>query len=630
MFETTKEDLKKILERVGEGNLQLPDFQRDYVWGDEDVRSLIASIAKGFPVGALLTLQTGGSVQFKPRLLEGVEPRGKSPEELLLDGQQRMTSLYQSMYCQRPLRTRTLRNTEVERFYYIDMARALERDTAMEEAVIGVPGDKVLRPNSGKSAALDLSTQELEFKWNHFPINRIFDNRRWFFAWRDYWQHHSSSPEELQAIYDLESRFYGAIVERVERYQMPIIRLSRENSREAICLVFEKVNVGGKKLDAFELVTAIYAADNFDLREDWNGTGRPTAPGRRARMIQNEFARHDVLTEIASTRFLQACTLLHTREKRIEKWNAGLRDKELPQISCRRDALLGLPLGAYRNHADALEQGFRDAAHFLAELKIIRKQDLPYQSQVVALASTFAILGRKAQSTVVKDRLEQWFWAVTFGELYGSTTETRMARDVPGLIDWIAGSDSHPQSIDEAIFQEDRLRTLRSRLSAAYKGLHALLMRRGCKDFITRRPAEVMTFVQDQIDIHHVFPKQWCERRGIAPADYNSIVNKTPLSASTNREIGGGAPSEYLRGIEEKHGISSAELDDIVSSHMIDPAFLRNDDFEGYYAARRNALSSIIEDALKKPVVRHAANPEPEREIAEIEEDAGELLQEIA
>ena len=69
------------------------------------------------------------------------------------------------------------------------------------------------------------------------------------------------------------------MLERIERYKMPIIRLDRKNSREAICLVFEKVNVGGKKLDAFELVTAIYAADQFDLREDWNGDRTRAKPG---------------------------------------------------------------------------------------------------------------------------------------------------------------------------------------------------------------------------------------------------------------------------------------------------------------------------------------------------------------
>jgi uncharacterized protein with ParB-like and HNH nuclease domain len=118
MFDTTKEDLKHILRKAEEGKLQLPDFQRDYVWGDDDVQSLIASIAKGFPVGALLTLETGGSVTFKPRTLEGVANANPDPDELLLDGQQRMTSLFQAMYCKRPIRTKNQKKDLVERFYY--------------------------------------------------------------------------------------------------------------------------------------------------------------------------------------------------------------------------------------------------------------------------------------------------------------------------------------------------------------------------------------------------------------------------------------------------------------------------------------------------------------------------------
>ena len=83
-------------------------MRKPCVWGDEDVRSLIASVAKGFPVGALLTLETGGEVEFKPRVLEGVQNSVAKPAELLLDGQQRMTSLYQAAYAKAPVRTKTL------------------------------------------------------------------------------------------------------------------------------------------------------------------------------------------------------------------------------------------------------------------------------------------------------------------------------------------------------------------------------------------------------------------------------------------------------------------------------------------------------------------------------------------
>ena len=112
MFDTTKQNLKDLLRLVHKGRLQLPDFQRDYVWGDEDVRSLVASVAKGFPIGALLTLQTGGDVRFKPRLLASVPANDAAPDELLLDGQQRVTSLYQSTFSSEPVRTRTPRGFE--------------------------------------------------------------------------------------------------------------------------------------------------------------------------------------------------------------------------------------------------------------------------------------------------------------------------------------------------------------------------------------------------------------------------------------------------------------------------------------------------------------------------------------
>ena len=79
-FDSSKKQLKDWLRRIHEGQLQLPDFQRGWVWSDEAIRSLVASIANGYPVGALLTLETGGAVQFKPRLVEGVPPQPAQPE----------------------------------------------------------------------------------------------------------------------------------------------------------------------------------------------------------------------------------------------------------------------------------------------------------------------------------------------------------------------------------------------------------------------------------------------------------------------------------------------------------------------------------------------------------------------
>jgi len=131
-----------------------------------------------------------------------------------------------------------------------------------------------------------------------------------------------------------------------------------------------------------------------------------------------------------------------------------------------------------------------------------------------------------------------------------------------------------------------------------------------------------MTFFNDRIDIHHVFPVAWCRKKenDIPPAVFNSIVNKTPLSKASNIAIGGDAPSIYLRRIEEQEGVSAAMLDEILRSHLIVPEHLRNDDFESFFEARMQALSEIIAEAMEKPVGAEAGTDEAEHDV-EIEYD---------
>lgn len=621
MFDSTKEDLKDILRKADEGKLQLPDFQRDYVWGDDDVRSLIASIAKGFPVGALLTLQSGSEVTFKPRLLAGVTPKEVEPEELLLDGQQRITSLFQATYSRQPVKTKLRANTEGERFYYLDINKCVAEKADLGEAIIGVPASRIARTNFGKEIKQDLSTRELEYEQDMFPLNLVFDSKDWFYGWRDHWKPRGRDLSPIEKSFDLN------VLDRIQHYKMPIIRLNRDNTREAICLVFEKVNVGGKKLDAFELLTAIYAGNSFDLREAWSGDGTKAKLGIRKRLLGEDNIRK-VLSKIESTDYLQACTLLHTRKFRLQRASEGIKGNELPQIAANRPALLGLPLGAYLEHTQNVEAGFIRAAAFMNEQKIIVARDVPYLPQIVALASVFAVLGDKAQTVPAKEKLTRWFWAGGLGELYGSGAESRLARDLPGLVEWIAEDGAPPRTVTEAIFQQERLRSLRGRISAAYKAIHALLMRQGCQDFIHADGVELMTFFNRKIDVHHIFPQKWCKNEGFDVRIFDSIINKTSLSKESNIAISGDAPSVYLKRIETKTGISATALDNILRTHLIEPELLRADDFEGFYAARIKALSDMIGQAIGKPVVEEDGTNEPETETDDHtdEETEAELL----
>ncbi|MGQ9689601.1 MAG: hypothetical protein ACUVXF_12595, partial [Desulfobaccales bacterium] len=267
--------------------------------------------------------------------------------------------------------------------------------------------------------------------------------------------------------------------------------------------------------------------------------------------------------------------------------------------------------------------GFERAAKLLFSQKLFSSRDLPYRTQLTPLAAILTILGDKAEHDGVRQKLVRWYWCGVFGELYGGSIETRFAKDLPEVLAWVDGGPE-PATIVDANFAPARLLTLRTRNSAAYKGLYAILMRDGGLDFCSGEPIDVQVYFDDKIDIHHIFPQDWCKRKSIDPRRADSIVNKTALSARTNRIIGNDPPSKYLPRLQKRAGIEEVRMDDILRSHVIYPAHLRADEFNAFFQAREAALLARIENAMGKPIAREAVPESPEA-VADFqdEEDNG-------
>lgn len=125
-FQTPMYTLSQYLEETRSGKIQLPDFQRGYKWDDERIRQLLITVLRGHPMGVVMLLETNNAlVRFKPRPITGVdlEP-GTEPEKLLLDGQQRLTSLTQALTGGGVVHTKDVRGKLLERRYFVHMARA--------------------------------------------------------------------------------------------------------------------------------------------------------------------------------------------------------------------------------------------------------------------------------------------------------------------------------------------------------------------------------------------------------------------------------------------------------------------------------------------------------------------------
>jgi hypothetical protein len=576
-FKSGEPSLLDVLREAKEGKIQLPDFQRGWVWDDDHIASLIASISLSYPIGAVMLLQTGGDgVQFQPRPLQGVKLSGNvKPEYLILDGQQRMTSLYLAISSDQPVPTTTNKGKEIERYYYLDIVKCLDQNEDRLEAVLSVPAAKVITSDFGRKIDLDLSTQEKEFSQCCFPLKMLYDQAA-YSGWRRGFQKMFRNDESKLDLFD---NFEAEVINRFQSYRIPTIELLRDTPKEAVCQVFEKVNMGGVTLTVFELVTAMFAAENYNLREDWD---------KRKERIHEQ----NVLNGMDATAFLTAVTLLSSFQRN--------RQDVTKPVTCKRKDVLRLTLEDYKKNADAIEDGLKKAARFLAREKIFDSRTLPYSTQLIPLTVICTLLDNNFEIDTIRRKLAQWFWCGVFGELYGGANETRFAMDVPDFMTWLDGNDQ-PRTIRDSGFSPTRLLSMQSRLSAAYKGLMALLMKEGSNDFLSGDPIELTTYFDLAIDIHHIFPKAYCENK-YKRSLWNSSVNKAPLSSKTNRIVGGKAPSIYLSSIEKQANIDCFRLDEILQTHKITPALLRADDFEGFIRDRASKILDLIEVATGKKI----------------------------
>ena len=587
-FDSPDLNLGSLLERVRKGAVQLPDFQREWKWDDDRIRSLLASVGRGHPIGVLMTLEVGGDgSSFAPKPLAGVPSGVGEPEELLLDGQQRLTSLYQALASNAPVDTVDSRGKRLRRWYYVDMGLALQDGSDLEDAMLSVPEDRLVRDQFGRNVERDYSSIEEECAREAFPLRVIFD----YSQFTDWQMHYlTAGPAVAQDRLNKWKQFNELVLKNFIGYTVPAIILKKDTAKEAVCTVFEKVNTGGVPLNVFELMTATFAADGFRLKDDW--------AARRAGLVRGR----PVLDGLENTDFLQIVTLLATRARKIDH-EVGGKPGQPPGIGCKRKDILRLSLAEYQTWADPATEGLEWAASFLNREFIFSSKDVPYKTQIVPLAALRAILGRDIDQYGTHAKVRRWYWSGVLGELYGGSTETRFARDVEQVPAW-AGGVVEPAAVTEAVFREQRLFSLHTRNSAAYKGIYALLMRRGSLDWMKNQPMSLATFFNYQVDIHHIFPKAWCAKNGIDHPRQESIVNKTAISRTTNIKIGGRSPAAYVKSIEADAGLTSTQLDKILRSHQIDPETLRLANFDAFFAKRNEALLGMIEEAMGKPAVR--------------------------
>ena len=373
--------LRQLLNEIDSGASVLPDFQRDFVWDPAATQNLVISVASEFPAGSLLRVRDTQNA-FATRHFEGVT-RNQRHTFLVLDGQQRLTSLYQAFYGVGEYR------------FFIDLEKIKDDEDLSNDGTfffLRASRRGVLQKET------DIAVHASE---RILPLSVIYGREGGFWKWES--DVRKLLPPEQQNQFEIDIRqLHGKWVQRIEQYQFPVVTLNDSATSEALCTIFETLNKTGVKLSVFELLTARFWRFGINLREKWDSA-------------TNQYPIFEDY-EVDPYAVLQAISLI----------------VNLP-ASCKKRDVLNLSAENINHHWDFVLEKMAYGLQILRDdCKVMSRKWLPTSSMLGPLAAVLCISGAERGPDVAIHRgyVRRWLWCSIFGQRYEAAANTRAEKDV--------------------------------------------------------------------------------------------------------------------------------------------------------------------------------------------------------
>lgn len=545
--DTNPRALKELLSEIHGRTTVLPDFQRDFVWEPSATQELIVSIANNYPAGTILRVRDVKKV-FAAREFEGAPGLdGKRHTFLVLDGQQRLTSLYQAFY------------GVGEHQYFLSLAKLLD-GVDFEEAIFHVRAS-----TKWAKRREDFAFQAKELL---LPLSVLKGGAGGFAQWSRKVARELPDKERIK-LEDALDAIENQWIRSIDDYHFPVVTLSDKTEPDALCTIFETLNRTGVKLSVFELLTARFWPKKINLRALWD-------EAQAARPIINDF-------EVDPYYVLQAISLASRKSP-----------------SCKRGDVLNLTVSEITEWWPKVIRGLTTGLEILRDdCKVMLPKWLPYQTMLPPLAAVLAktVTPKTADAGAQREKLKRWFWCSVFGQAYESAPNSASAKDVLEIVPWFSGGDS-PATVADFRFDPRALREVTPRQRSIYRGAICLILGAGtgARDFHTQAVITGKLMADEGIDDHHIFPAAYLERHGVARArQRDCVLNRSLIDRTTNQMISDRAPSDYLAEIRDTRGFP---FEAVLNSHCL-PAeqnsALLCDNYEAFLSWRQDRLWSEIQ-----------------------------------
>lgn len=578
-MQTTSYSLGELLRRAKNGSLTIPQFQRQFIWRESQVKLLIDSMSRSYPIGSLLLLARKADLPLTTRSIEAeirdgypsdsTFPTGTGPDEesYILDGQQRTTSI-----------ARVFLNAHPKKLYYFDLKLMLEAHDREETSWI---------------RALQRGKTEPDRKKNNRLLRAdiILDQARADIYVSEYIEDSGDFPEfqdDRTAGRKAAARIKG-VFETMRNYKVPVVMLERDSGVESVCRVFETINSTGTRLTTFDLAVARFYPQP-DLRGLW----------------ADALEEHPILKafRVDGERVLQVLYLV-----------ASARNNKYPDPT--RSNLLALtPDEIHQEWARssvALADTYRWARAYGA-----RPETLPSDHVLVALAAVGSLVqDPNAESWKDGDLIRRWYFSKIMQSGASQASNYRIGQDFIVLRQY-AEHNKAPHSSDVILNAEMVLHLKPS--DVRYKSLQNVFAMTLRQDLVSSQKIDSESVLHD----HHIFPKNARRKHGLSQRMLDGICNRVPVLEASNLSLGEGYPESYFeemaaraRSLGTLGDLSRRLRDAMIPGDPEDSAWASSfavDRFEAFCQRRAELIVSrvweIVGDTLRSDLL-------PDEELAE-------------
>lgn len=585
LFERVDRKVGNLLDDVMNGRIGLPDLQRPFVWADSKVRNLFDSMMKGFPIGYVM-LWASPTDYTNTKSIGVGDKQFKRPDDLVIDGQQRLTSLLAAIsgmeVLDKNFKPRRIKISfdPLEKDFQV-WTQAFERSPKYIADI-----SEVFKAHE----ALQIS------KFRRSIINRMNEGRL-----------KNDQPELSDEEQDQIEDNINALL-NLRNYTIPTLRILSKADEEDVAEIFRRVNSGGQNLNEnnfIETLLAVYDNEMHDKIKKFCADSRVPAKNTSYNQIIDVDPSHIIRVAIAygfhRARMRYGYKLLRGDDLDAGTTSVETREKNMQIFGEALDRVINL------NDWHAFINLFSEAGYL--------GKDLVRSNYVVVFSYVFYLMGKyeyNVSPLVLRHAIIRWIFMSTITSFYSSSPESTVERQMADLRN-IHNAEEFIAYLDDAVklkmndtyFSVELEKELisSSASSPLWFGYIASINVLGTPMLFSNTPQSKYWVLgsdgdKKSIDKHHIFPKHYLEDIGIeSDRDRNQLANFTYLDYNTNIDISDDAPELYIERYKAKLG------EDNYAKHLADnaiPMGFEKMDYFDFLDVRRKLMAGIIKKAYNK------------------------------